>query len=116
MKQSAYQCPVCKLWYPTPELAKQCEEWCTKNHSCNLDIIKYAIKPEQEAKRAFWRSLVGVGITALCCFTPILVILLSSLGLSLVVPYLDWLLWPALLGLIAYTAIAYRKWQKTKGE
>lgn len=40
----SYQCPVCKLQYPTDELAKTCEAWCTEHHSCNLEIIKHAIQ------------------------------------------------------------------------
>ena len=45
-KPNLYQCPVCKLNYLTEELAKQCEDWCTKTNSCNLDIIKHAVKEE----------------------------------------------------------------------
>ena len=29
--------------YYNEKTAKKCEEWCKKNKSCNLDIIKYAI-------------------------------------------------------------------------
>lgn len=56
------------------------------------------------------RTLLGVGIVgavvaALCCFTPILVILLGAVGLSAWLGWLDYVLLPALvmfLGLTAY--------------
>lgn len=35
-------------------------------------------------------------VTAVCCFTPALVILLGAVGLSAVVGYLDYVLFPAL--------------------
>jgi mercuric ion transport protein len=38
----------------------------------------------------------GTVITALCCFTPILVIVLSAAGAGVLVQYLDWVLFPAL--------------------
>jgi hypothetical protein len=47
-QNNVYQCPVCKLNYPTEELANKCETWCTENHSCNLDITQYAIKENAE--------------------------------------------------------------------
>ena len=50
-------------------------------------------------------GLIGTVIAALCCFTPILVILLGVAGLSAVVGWLDFVLFPALaffLGLTAY--------------
>ncbi len=45
-------------------------------------------------------------ITALCCFTPILVILLGAVGWSAVVGYLDYVLFPALAIFIAITVYA----------
>jgi hypothetical protein len=47
----------------------------------------------------------GAVLTALCCFTPVLVILFGVVGLSAVVGYLDYVLFPALaafIGLILY--------------
>ena len=43
-------------------------------------------------------GIIGSAITALCCFTPILVILFGALGISALVGYLDYVLFP-LLGL-----------------
>ncbi len=42
-KMKTCECTACKLKYPSEELAKKCEAWCVEHHSCNLDIIKYAI-------------------------------------------------------------------------
>lgn len=41
--------------------------------------------------------MVGAGIAALCCFTPILVGLLAVLGLGALTGYLDFVLLPAAL-------------------
>lgn len=50
-------------------------------------------------------GIVGAGIVALCCFTPILVGLLAVLGLGALTGYLDFVLLPALaffIGLLVY--------------
>jgi mercuric ion transport protein len=41
-------------------------------------------------------GVIGSVITALCCFTPILVILFGALGLSALIGYLDYVLFPLL--------------------
>lgn len=48
---------------------------------------------------------VGVVVSALCCFTPVLVFILGVAGLTAWVGYLDYVLMPALLffvGMIVY--------------
>lgn len=48
---------------------------------------------------------MGTVIVALCCFTPVLVVLLAAVGLSALLGYLDYVLLPALaifIGLIVY--------------
>lgn len=48
---------------------------------------------------------IGVIVCALCCFTPVLVLLFGAVGLVAWVGYLDYILMPALLffaGLIIY--------------
>ena len=58
-------------------------------------------------------SLLTVGIlgtlaTALCCFTPILVVLLGAVGLSAVTGYLDYVLVPAtavFVGIVFYALV-----------
>ena len=51
-------------------------------------------------------GLIGTGIAALCCFTPLLVWLLAAIGLSATVAYLDFVLLPALAIFIAITGYA----------
>jgi mercuric ion transport protein len=43
-----------------------------------------------------WTGIVGTIVSALCCFTPMLVILLTVLGLSAAAIYLDMVAIPAL--------------------
>jgi len=53
-------------------------------------------------------GVIGMAISALCCFTPALVLLLGALGLAAWTGYLDHVLMPALLfftGLTMYAAI-----------
>lgn len=51
-------------------------------------------------------GIIGTAITALCCFTPVLVILLGAVGLSAIVPALDFVLLPALALFTAITVWA----------
>jgi len=50
-------------------------------------------------KKLVITGLIGTAIAALCCFTPVLVILLGAVGLSAWIGYLDAVLLPALLPL-----------------
>ncbi|MEK6914377.1 MAG: hypothetical protein AABW83_01890 [Nanoarchaeota archaeon] len=43
-EKKIYYCKECKLAYRKLATAKKCEEWCKNHKSCNLDIIRYAIK------------------------------------------------------------------------
>lgn len=56
-------------------------------------------------------GIVGAGIVALCCFTPILVGLLAVLGLGALTGYLDFVLLPALLFFICLLAYGLNKQQ-----
>ncbi len=50
-------------------------------------------------------GVIGAIVTAVCCFSPILAILLGTLGLSALVGYLDYVLFPTLavfVGIIIY--------------
>ena len=51
-------------------------------------------------------GIIGSLIAALCCFTPVLVVLFGALGLSSLVGYLDAVLLPALALFVAITAYA----------
>ncbi|NNF80998.1 MAG: mercury resistance system transport protein MerF [Rhizobiales bacterium] len=58
-------------------------------------------------------GVVGSVITALCCFTPILVVMLGALGLSALVGALDIILFPALAIFVLITVYALWKRQRT---
>lgn len=68
----------------------------------------------QSAKKTFYVALVGTIVVAVCCFTPILVILFVAVGLSAFTPYLDYVLYPALATLIILTVVSYRKWRRMR--
>lgn len=55
-------------------------------------------------------GLIGTVIAALCCFTPVLVVLFSTVGLAAVLGYLDFVLLPA-LGIFILLTI-YALWRK----
>jgi mercuric ion transport protein len=55
-------------------------------------------------------GVVGTVIAALCCFTPVLVILFGAVGLAAVVGYLDYVLFPALAFFVALTI--YALWRR----
>ncbi|AGI74423.1 hypothetical protein OA238_c45590 [Octadecabacter arcticus 238] len=48
-------------------------------------------------------GVIGTIIAALCCFTPVLVVLFGVVGLSAVVGYLDYVLLPALAVFVLIT-------------
>ena len=55
---------------------------------------------------------LGIGgtiVAALCCFTPILLMLLGIAGLGVLTGYLDYVLMPALVIFIGITIYAVRK-------
>jgi len=61
----------------------------------------------QDSDRKLLRTgIVGSVLVALCCFTPILVVLLGVVGLSAVLGWIDYVLFPALAFFIALTAFA----------
>ena len=63
-----------------------------------------------KTKRLLRTGVIGTLILALCCFTPVLVILFGVIGLSVLTGYLDFVLLPALVFFIALTGYAfYRK-------
>ncbi len=51
-------------------------------------------------------GIVGTIVAALCCFTPVLVILLGAMGLSVIIGVLDYVLLPALAGFVGLTIYA----------
>jgi len=65
-------------------------------------------------KKKFGRALAGTVLVALCCFTPLLVVTLGAVGLSVIVSYLDFILFPALALLLLLTHLSFSKWMKEK--
>jgi len=57
-------------------------------------------------------GIIGAVIAALCCFTPLLLLLLGAVGLGALTGYLDYVLVPALVFFVGVTVYAmYRKRQ-----
>ncbi|MBE1296724.1 MULTISPECIES: mercury resistance system transport protein MerF [Roseobacteraceae] len=56
-------------------------------------------------------GVIGTIVAALCCFTPVLVVLFGAVGLAAVVGYLDAVLFPA-LGIFILLTI-YALWRKS---
>ena len=59
-----------------------------------------------QSRRLLRTGMIGTLITALCCFTPVLVILLGAVGLSALTGSLDVVLFPALLFFMALMGYA----------
>ena len=57
-------------------------------------------------------GIVGTVVAALCCFTPILVVLLGTVGLSALTGYLDYVLMPALVIFLGLTV--YALWRRSR--
>ena len=51
-------------------------------------------------------GIIGSVVAAVCCFTPLLVVLLGAIGLSGVIGILDYVLLPALVIFLAITGYA----------
>ncbi len=56
-------------------------------------------------------GLIGTAIVALCCFTPVLVLLAGVVGAAAIVGYLDYVLLPALIFFVGLTVYAARRRQ-----
>lgn len=67
----------------------------------------------QTSKKKMVAAFTGTVLVALCCFTPILVILFGAIGLSAFTPHLDWVLLPALVMMIVLSIVSYRRWRNS---
>ena len=54
------------------------------------------------------RGLIGSVIAAICCFTPFLVVIVAGVGLSAIVGWLDYALFPMLFA--SLSVVAYALW------
>ena len=61
-------------------------------------------------RRLLTIGLAGTIVTAICCFTPILVVGLSAIGLAGLIGGLDFVLFPALLFFLGLTG--YALWRR----
>ncbi len=67
----------------------------------------------QTSKKGLFAAVAGTVLVALCCFTPILVVMLGAVGLSVFTPYLDFVLLPALCIMITLTIVSFLRWRKS---
>jgi mercuric ion transport protein len=58
-------------------------------------------------------GLIGATVSALCCFTPVLVVLLAAVGLSAVTGWLDYVLLPAIAVSVAVVIYALTRRKPT---
>ncbi|MEK6710157.1 MAG: mercury resistance system transport protein MerF [Nitrospinota bacterium] len=59
-------------------------------------------------------GISGTVVTAICCFTPILAVLLGAAGFSVWLGWLDYVLFPLLAGFIGLTAYAAYRMRKER--
>jgi mercuric ion transport protein len=69
--------------------------------------LKVVMDANKSLKAGIWGSI----ITAICCFTPVLVVGLGLIGLAALTSYLDYVLFP-LLGF--FLILTFYGWRKQK--
>lgn len=62
----------------------------------------------------FIAAVTGTVAVAICCFTPVLLIVLTAVGLGALTRYLDYVLLPALVVLLFVTWRAYREYARSR--
>ena len=67
---------------------------------------------ERTDRKLIATGVVGTVIAALCCFTPVLVVLLGAVGLSAWLGWLDYVLLPALAFFVGLTV--YAVWRRQR--
>jgi mercuric ion transport protein len=67
---------------------------------------------EKDDRKLITTGIVGTVVAALCCFTPVLVVLLGAVGLSAVLGWIDYVLLPALVFFVALTV--YAVWRRQR--
>ena len=70
------------------------------------------MRAERSDRRLLTTGIIGTVIAALCCFTPVLVVLFGFVGLSAVLGWLDYVLLPALAFFIGLTI--YAVWRRQR--
>jgi len=67
------------------------------------------MKGDARYRKGYLAAFAGTILVAICCFTPVLVLLVGAVGLSAFTPYLDYVLFPALAVFLVLTIVSYRK-------
>ena len=49
-EKDSYRCPECHLRYKEKKWAEECEAWCKEHRTCNLEIIRHAIKNQRQTE------------------------------------------------------------------
>ena len=71
--------------------------------------------PQMNERQLLRVGIIGTVVAALCCFTPILVVLLGAVGLSALVGWLDFVLLPALAIFLVLTIYAvWRRYSRVR--
>src|SRR5919109_1111654 len=66
------------------------------------------------SRTRFVAAVAGTLVVALCCFTPILVVMLAALGVAALTPYLDYVLYPSLAVMLLLSWRAYRLYTRER--
>ena len=61
-------------------------------------------------------GIIGSVVAAVCCFTPVLVVLLGAVGLSAWLGWLDYVLFPALAAFLALAVYGFYLRRRRAGE
>ena len=85
-----------------------------KRKGSNAPVIIMKQLTTKPSKKGIYASVTGTILVAACCFTPVLVVVLGAIGLSTIIPYLDFVLLPALLVMIVLTVISYKRWKRAR--
>jgi mercuric ion transport protein len=62
----------------------------------------------QDGSRLIRTGVIGSVIALICCLTPVLIVLLTFLGVTAVIGYLDFILLPALTIFLGLTVYGWR--------
>lgn len=101
-----YSCHSCRNTISVPKESKNCCVICEySDDACPLSDKNKLVSTNKHLKC----SVIATIIVALCCFTPILVIALSTVGLIAVIAYLDMVLLPLLAFMIGLTIFLFLK-------
>ncbi len=82
---------------------------------CRAITVQEVGGSEMKAKRLLGIGIAGTVVTAVCCATPVLVLLFAAIGLSALVGWLDVVLFPLLALFVALTAYAALRLRRAGG-